>query len=106
VIDGEDVLHEALIKAIEALPTVGVVANPEAWIFRIAHNTALDFLRHRARVAAVQSDEDITMVADPAVVEEERLAAAAGPEIVGDAVPRPLLWPDRRASPEECRCWS
>lgn len=77
VIDGEDVLHEALIKALEALPATGVVENPEAWLFRIAHNTALDFLRHRARFAAVQSDEEIAMIADPAVVEEERLAAAA-----------------------------
>jgi RNA polymerase sigma-70 factor, ECF subfamily len=77
VIDGEDVLHEALVKAIEALPTAAPVESPERWIFRIAHNTALDFLRHRARVAAVHSDEDVTMVADPAVTEEERLAAAA-----------------------------
>ena len=77
VIDGEDVLHEALIKAIEALPAAGAIANPEAWVFRIAHNAALDFLRHRARVAAVQSDEDVTMVADPVLSEEERLAATA-----------------------------
>lgn len=77
VIDGEDVLHEALIKAIEALPTAGPIENPEAWVFRIAHNAALDFLRARARAAAVQSDEDVTMVADPVMAEEERLAAAA-----------------------------
>lgn len=77
VIDGEDVLHEALIKAIEALPAAGPIENPEGWVFRIAHNAALDFLRARARAAAVQSDEDVTMVADPVLAEEERLAAAA-----------------------------
>lgn len=77
VMDGEDVLQEALIKAIEALPTAGAIENPEAWVFRIAHNTALDFLRARARAAALQSDEDVTMVADPVLAEEERLAAAA-----------------------------
>lgn len=77
VIDGEDVLQEALIKAIEALPTAGPIENPEAWVFRIAHNAALDFLRARARAAVVQSDEDVTMVADPVMAEDERLAAAA-----------------------------
>ena len=36
VIDGEDVLQGALIKAIEAFDET--VTNPEAWLFRIAHN--------------------------------------------------------------------
>jgi RNA polymerase sigma-70 factor, ECF subfamily len=49
VLDGEDVVHEAIIKAIEALSQPGLIAHPEAWLFRIAHNAALDFLRHRAR---------------------------------------------------------
>src|SRR5262249_33432997 len=45
VIDGEDILQDAIIKAIEALPTAGTIENPEGWMFRIAHNAALDFLR-------------------------------------------------------------
>ena len=49
VFDGEDVLQEALAKAVEALPGAGPIANPEGWLFRIAHNTALDFLRRRSR---------------------------------------------------------
>ena len=40
VIDGEDVVQEALMKAIEALPATGTIANPEGWLFRIAHNAA------------------------------------------------------------------
>lgn len=48
VIDGEDVLQDALIKAMEALQSVTPV-NTEGWLFRIAHNTALDFLRRRNR---------------------------------------------------------
>jgi RNA polymerase sigma-70 factor, ECF subfamily len=77
VIDGEDVLQDAIIKAIEALPSVGTVENPEGWLFRIAHNAALDFLRRRARIEAVHSDEDVTMIAAPIVVQDERLAVAA-----------------------------
>ena len=49
VIDGEDVLQDALIKAVESFPSAGPIANPQGWLFRIAHNTALDFLRRRAR---------------------------------------------------------
>jgi RNA polymerase sigma-70 factor (ECF subfamily) len=57
VIDGEDILQEALLRAMEALPKAGPIARPEGWLFRIAHNTALDFLRRRARRDAVQTDE-------------------------------------------------
>src|SRR3982074_1742169 len=48
VVDGEDVVQEALVKAIEAFPQAGAIGYPEGWLFRIAHNTALDFLRRRA----------------------------------------------------------
>ena len=49
VIDGEDVVQEALAKALEAFPGSASIANPEGWLFRIAHNAALDFLRRRSR---------------------------------------------------------
>ena len=66
VIEGEDVVQEALVKAFEALPRAGTLANPEGWLFRIAHNAALDFLRRRARhAAAIADDEDLEMIADP-----------------------------------------
>jgi RNA polymerase sigma-70 factor (ECF subfamily) len=76
-VDGEDVVQEALIKAIEALPSSGPLGHPEAWLFRITHNAALDFLRHRARRDAARSDEDPAMIVDPASVTEDRQAAAA-----------------------------
>ena len=66
VIDGEDVLQDALIKAVEARPAVGVIQNPESWLFRIIHNTALDFLRRRVRQEALRSAEEVEMMADPA----------------------------------------
>jgi RNA polymerase sigma-70 factor (ECF subfamily) len=64
VIDGEDVLQDALIKAVEARPKAGVIQNPEGWLFRIAHNTALDFLRRRSRQEARRSAEEVEMIAD------------------------------------------
>ena len=75
VIDGEDVLQEALIKAIEAFDAT--VTHPEAWLFRIAHNAALDHLRRRARENARRADEDPDMLIDPVTPAEDRLAAAA-----------------------------
>jgi RNA polymerase sigma-70 factor (ECF subfamily) len=65
VIDGEDVLQDALVKAVEALASAGEIGNPEGWLFRIAHNTALDFLRRRNRQEALRSGEEVDMIADP-----------------------------------------
>jgi RNA polymerase sigma-70 factor (ECF subfamily) len=66
VIDGEDVLQDALIKAVESFASAGPVGNPEGWLFKIAHNTALDYLRRRNRRQALQSGEEVDMIADPA----------------------------------------
>jgi RNA polymerase sigma-70 factor, ECF subfamily len=77
VIDGEDVVQEAIVKAIEALPAAGPIVHPEGWLFRVAHNAALDFLRRRARQDAARSDEDPDMVVDPASGADDRQIAAA-----------------------------
>src|SRR5467141_1121669 len=80
VIDGEDVLQDALIKAVESLASVGSVGNPEGWLFRIAHNTALDFLRRRNRQEALRSAEEVDMIADPAdAVLSRQIASASLP---------------------------
>jgi RNA polymerase sigma-70 factor, ECF subfamily len=76
VIDGEDVLQDALIKAMEALQSVTPVVNPEGWLFRIAHNTALDFLRRRNRQEALHSAEEVEMIADQLDDVESRQIAA------------------------------
>jgi RNA polymerase sigma-70 factor (ECF subfamily) len=49
----------------EAFPRDGSIANPEAWLFRIAHNTALDFLRRRIRLQAIVSGRVEEDIADP-----------------------------------------
>jgi RNA polymerase sigma-70 factor (ECF subfamily) len=76
VIDGEDVVQEALMKAIEAFPEAGPIANLEGWLFRIAHNAALDYLRRRARRETADLDEETDM-ADPANPVADRQVAAA-----------------------------
>ncbi len=76
-IDGEDVVQEALAKAAEAFPSAGPIARPENWLFRIAHNAALDALRHRKRQTAVRSEMDLTGLADPLAAADARVAATA-----------------------------
>jgi RNA polymerase sigma-70 factor, ECF subfamily len=77
VIDGEDVLQDALIKAVESHAIAGAIGNPEGWLFRIAHNTALDFLRRRNRQQALRSAEEVDMIADPADAVLSRQIASA-----------------------------
>jgi RNA polymerase sigma-70 factor (ECF subfamily) len=75
-VDGEDVLQEALLKALAAFREDGLVLNVEAWLFRIAHNAALDFLRRRARQEWARSDEDMELIADSSVAADSRHVAA------------------------------
>jgi RNA polymerase sigma-70 factor, ECF subfamily len=65
VIDGEDVLQDAMLKAFRALQSGDSVDQPDRWMFRIAHNAALDFLRRRARVDAKLAAEDPDMLEEP-----------------------------------------
>ena len=76
-IDGEDVLQDALIKAVESFASAGPVHNPEGWLFRIAHNTALDFLRRRNRQEALRSGEEVDMIADQLDAVSSRQIASA-----------------------------
>lgn len=63
VLDGEDVVQETLIKA-NGSYDARAVQNVEAWLFRIAHNAAMDFLRRKSREQAMFADEDVDAIAD------------------------------------------
>ncbi len=76
VIAGEDVVQEALVKALEAFPATESIVRVEGWLFRVAHNTALDFLRRRARLERLQSDEDPDMTEGSTPDAEQRQIAA------------------------------
>jgi RNA polymerase sigma factor (sigma-70 family) len=47
VIDGEDVVQDALARAMVALEELGEPEALRPWLFRIAHNRALDLIRSR-----------------------------------------------------------
>lgn len=56
-VDGEDVLQDSLIKALQARAEGAIVENLDGWLIRIAHNTSLDFLRRRARTNVIPLTE-------------------------------------------------
>ncbi len=49
VIDGEDIVQDTLAKALYALSMSPEVPPLRPWLFRIAHNAALDFLKSHGR---------------------------------------------------------
>jgi RNA polymerase sigma-70 factor (ECF subfamily) len=76
-IDGEDVVQEALAKAFYALSLQPELPPLKPWLFRIAHNSAIDFLRrYERRFVEPMAELPETALAD----------AGADPEVVRAAL--------------------
>jgi RNA polymerase sigma-70 factor (ECF subfamily) len=73
VIEGEDIVQDALAKALYGLSLQPEIPLLRPWLFRIAHNQAMDFLKSHAR-KYTEVREDLEDVAgyedrpDPAIV--------------------------------------
>jgi RNA polymerase sigma-70 factor (ECF subfamily) len=65
VIDGEDVVQDTLERALAALRELDEATPLRPWLFRIAHNRALDLLRGRA-VRMAEPIDAVPEIADPA----------------------------------------
>jgi RNA polymerase sigma-70 factor (ECF subfamily) len=77
VVDGEDVVQEALAKAYSSLPTISSVANMRGWLFRIAHNKAIDHLRRSSHQHLEYLDEHLLLAEPDSPLEEQELVAVA-----------------------------
>jgi RNA polymerase sigma-70 factor (ECF subfamily) len=64
VFDGEDVVQDTLARAFAALADVEELPPLRPYLFRIAHNRAIDFLRGRALRAADPLDEAAQQLPD------------------------------------------
>jgi RNA polymerase sigma-70 factor (ECF subfamily) len=71
----EDVVAEAFLRALRAWPAEGVPERPDAWVFRVARNLALDMLRRRAELGGMDGFADA------------ELAQPAAPVVAGRAEP-------------------
>ena len=65
-IDGEDVVQDAFMRAMLTPP--GPDVSPRAWLFRVAHNRAMDVLRARA----IRRSEPLDMA--ETLTDDERLS--------------------------------
>lgn len=72
VIEGEDIVQDTLAKAFVALDALAETPPLRAWLFRIAHNRALDVLRSKAIRATepIEAAHNIVDQASPDPVEE------------------------------------
>jgi RNA polymerase sigma-70 factor (ECF subfamily) len=96
----EDLAQETFVKAFRNLAAFDAARSLSSWLFRIAHNTAVDALR-RSRRAVVSTGELPKGAAEPLA---EPAAAAAPDPIEREALGRALeeglmrLRPDYRAA--------
>jgi len=92
VFDGEDVVQDTLAKGYFALSEMGEPPQLRAWLFRIAHNTAMDFLRRyeRRNVELVADVPEVGESADdgpdPALVEAALTGFVSLPPVQRSAV--------------------
>lgn len=69
VMDGEDVVQDALFQAYRKLDAYDDQRPLEPWLFRIAHNRCIDFLRRRGvreQAEAAATEPDVTPPVGPA----------------------------------------
>ena len=84
VIEGVDLVQETLARAFYALGMMTEVPPLRPWLFRIAHNVSVDFLKSHGRRRIELRDDEIDVAASD---------EAADPAVVRAAVARFLVLP-------------
>jgi RNA polymerase sigma-70 factor, ECF subfamily len=88
VIEGEDIVQDTLAKAFYALTQAPEVPPLRPWLFRIAHNAAIDFLRAHGR-----KHTDLTAEMDDVAASASFDDEARDPAVVRAALARFLTLP-------------
>lgn len=75
----EEAVQDAMLRAVQGWPQSGVPENPAAWLFRVAHNSAIDAVRRKQllgdktdAIAAELTRSAATRSEDAAVEEQLR----------------------------------
>jgi RNA polymerase sigma-70 factor, ECF subfamily len=74
-LDGEDLMQETLFEAYTKIDTLDDARKVKPWLFRIAHNRCIDFLRRRnarERAESAYSDDIGAVVAEPTTTDARR----------------------------------
>jgi RNA polymerase sigma-70 factor, ECF subfamily len=95
IADGEDVVQDTLARAYYELSEVKEVPPLRPWLFRIAHNRAVDYLRRYERRMSEPLDAAMELAADAALEPDHALARQ---DAVRTAVSRFLELPPAQRS--------
>ena len=73
--EAEDITQQVFLKALQSISSFRWRGIPfSAWLFRIAHNQVVDYLRKRTKQATVPMDEStVSVINDPQLWVEQRL---------------------------------
>jgi RNA polymerase sigma-70 factor, ECF subfamily len=91
----EDLAQETFVKAHRSLGAFDATRRLSSWLFRIAHNTAIDALRRSRRSVVVEQSDD-AVLDPPAAPEPDPVERAALARALEAALAR--LRPDFRAA--------
>jgi len=65
VLDGEDIVQDALFQAYRKLDTFDDAKPLAPWLFRIAHNRCIDFLRRRGVRESAEAEAVVSGIVEP-----------------------------------------
>ncbi len=65
----EESVQEAMLRALQAWPHSGIPDNPDGWLYRVAHNSAIDAIRSR-RFLSEKTDAVVAELSRSAVAVE------------------------------------
>ncbi len=73
--EAEDITQQVFLKALRSISSFRWKGIPfSAWLFRIAHNQVVDYLRKKTKQATVPIDEvQVSVSSDPQLLMEQRL---------------------------------
>jgi len=72
--EAEDMTQQVFVKALQSISSFRWMGAPfSAWLFRIAHNQVVDYLRKKTKRATVSLDESLSHDDNPQLAAERKL---------------------------------
>ena len=104
--DAADITQEVLLKTVGALAQLEAVEGFQAWLYRIAYRTSLNWIRSRRREPAMESEglDELPAEEPPPDIEADREAEIANLTQAADALPYPLYLVTRMFYFEQRSC--